>query len=48
MDKINTESGTYNIAVCDSLFGMRGIDYRSTIKMVLVIAKSFTNHRDAL
>lgn len=41
------EEKSFKIAVSETTFGMRGIDYRSDISMTLVIAQSFDNRREA-
>jgi hypothetical protein len=43
------KDGLYPLVVTGSIFGMRGIDYRSrNVAMHLIIARSFDTERDAL
>ena len=40
---------TYTVVVANDKSAMRGLDYRSeTVKMTLVVAKSFSNKREAM
>ena len=46
---IKNNEGFYNLVVSETVFGMRGIDYRSlNLKLTLIIANSFSNMRDAV
>jgi hypothetical protein len=46
---MNADTEHFTVVVSENTDGMRGFDYRSSLlHITLVIAKSFTNKRDAI
>lgn len=46
---IKNDKGQFKLIISESVFGMRGIDYRSeSASLMLIIANSFGNMREAI